>query len=59
MFSLVKELNAQKADLLSMSEIVESKFWVDLDTLDCIFAPVAGIRPLVFQHQAELLIFTH
>ena len=31
---LVKESNAQKADLFSIREIVESKFWVDLDTLD-------------------------
>lgn len=31
---LVKETNAQKADLFSIREIIESKFWVDLDTLD-------------------------
>src|SRR5687768_9816831 len=31
---LVRESNAQKADLLSIKQTIESKFWVDLDTLD-------------------------
>jgi hypothetical protein len=30
----MKETNAQKADLLSIRQTIESKFWVDLDTLD-------------------------
>src|SRR5687768_12990859 len=31
---LVEESDAQKADLLSIRQTIESKFWVDLDTLD-------------------------